>query len=173
MKWIGWFLAIFLSLALIFCIYFPGEDKQDLLYQKVIFDTENYEYKIKVGPNHIIKVGVKENGNLNYFVNFPKSHEQIISFHDNGIIKSKIKVDRENKTQDRAYYFYENSGNLSSSYNYVNDVKVGSAISYHDSSDHIKEIMLYNDFGELYSRKTYDWQGNLIKTEGSREGEKN
>ena len=44
---------------------------------------------------------------------------------------------------------------------------IKTAVSFHDSTGRIKEVMRYNDNGELYFRKIFDGQGNLIKTEGS------
>jgi hypothetical protein len=48
-------------------------------------------------------------------------------------------------------------------------VKSGSAVSYHDSTDRIKEVMLYNDIGELYYRKTFDKNGELLQVEGDKD----
>ena len=166
MKFSGWFLAVILGFLLFLNVY-PDTD-QDLFYQKVTFPNGSYAYKIKIGPNNdIIEIGISRDGDLNYFVNYPPKHEQIISFFSNGVIQSKIKKDKNEETQGRAYYFNENSGNLSSEYNYEDGEKKGTAVSFHDSTGRIKEVMRYNDNGELYFRKIFDGQGNLIKTEGS------
>lgn len=166
MKYLGWIVSIGLGILLI--LNLQTDTSQDLFYQKVLFPHGNYAYKISIGDYHIIEVGVKENGELNYFVNYPIGHEQMISFFSNGVIQSKIKKDENGITQGNAYYFYKETGNLSSEYFYEDGIKTGSAVSYYDSSRRVKELMLYNESGELFYRKTFDEQGSLLKEEGSR-----
>ena len=166
MKYLGWIIALGLGILLVSNLH--TNKSQDLLYQKVLFPNGNYAYKINIGVYHIIEVGVKDNGELNYFINYPPDHEQMISFFSNGVIQSKIKKDENGITQGNAYYFYRETGNLSSEYFYKNGIKTGSAVSYHDSSRRVKEFMLYNENGELFYRKTFDEQGSLLKEEGSR-----
>lgn len=160
------------GLAVLFIIVFflSCKDQREcqINCEKINYGAGDYTYLIKTENNEELRIGFSKDGKLKYFSNYPGNYEQMISFFENGVIQSKLKVYNFDKANDRAYYFYEGSGNLSSSYNYENGVKTGSAISYHDSSDHIKEIMLYNSEGELFSRKTYNWAGELIKTEGSR-----
>lgn len=140
---------------------------------ELTFDKEEYEngylYHIKKDDSLLLDIGFYNSGELSYLSNFPNNYEQAIFFHKRtGVIQSKLKIDTVNKIFGQSYYFYEKSGNLSSEYNYVNNIKTGSAVSYHDSSNHIKEVMLYDSIGQLYYRKTFDKQGNHVKTEGTK-----
>lgn len=132
---------------------------------------EGYIYHFIKQDSIVIDVGFTSSGNLKYVVTFTPTHDQLLLFNEEtGTIKAKLKNDKKSfKTFGRAYYFYENSGNLSSDYGYDEGIRVGSARSYHDSTDRIKSIMLYNDSGNLYYRKNFDKYGNHLNTEGSKE----
>ena len=168
-----WIIVSCIFLIIIIGQYIHSKEKKNILlplnFQKQTFKGGSYSYHLNIGDSTILDVGFFCSGELSYVSNFPKFYEQTVFYHkEDGTIQSKLKKNSLNKTFGRTYYFHKNSGNLSSMYNYANGVKTGSAVSYHDSSDHVKEVMLYNDKGELYYRKTFDWQGNHIKTEGSK-----
>ena len=118
----------------------------------------------------LVDVGVKDNGELMYVYKPAADHDQLLLFDTiTGVLTSKIKKNTATrKTEGRAYYFYRKSGNLSGDFNFVDGIKTGSAVSYHDSTDRIESVMLYNEQGQLYYRKTFDEQGKHIKTEGKK-----
>lgn len=158
-------IKIFFVLLLVGCT--QSIEKEKFIRKK--FPNGSYEFQYHSDDSLIVGVGFNKHGKLEYVSNFPYedgSEQRIYYFFKSGVVQSKVRIDTLGKVQGEAYYFYPNSGNLSSSYHYLNGVKMGSAVSYHDSSDHIKSVMLYNDEGELYYRKTFDWQGNHLKTEG-------
>lgn len=147
------------------------ENKEENLHLETYeIEKGSQIFQVKKNGNAILNIKINKSGELDYISNITKlGYEQLIYFHESdGAIKSKIKLDTSDNTIGRAYYFYKNSGDLSSDYNYIDGVKVGSAVSYHESSDHVKEVMLYNKEGNLLHRKTFDWEGNLVKEEGSK-----
>lgn len=159
-------------MLLLFCFFIVNCNKRKTEISIKKQPIENgFIYHFFKGDSLLLDVGVSKSGNLKYLANFPEDHDQVIVFQErSGIIQSKLKKDKSTmKTNGRAYYFFEESGNLSSDYNYVNGVKSGSAVSYHDSTDRIKEVMLYNDIGELYYRKTFDKNGELLQVEGDKD----
>ena len=87
----------------------------------------------------ILGVIFSDSGALVGIVNSTPEYDQLLLFSENtGGLMAKYKKDQTTlMTTGRAYYFYEKSGNLSGDFNYVNGIKSGSAISYHDSTDRI------------------------------------
>lgn len=155
---------VFVSL-LIFNWGCRQKNENTLSFEKEIFD-DSILYHIKDKGSNVLKISILKSGELNYISNYPDSFQQVIGFHpESGIVQSKINLDSSNKIFGRAYYFYDSSGNLSGKYNFENDIKVGPAFKYHDSTGQIKSILHYNDYGELIFRKTYDINGKNIKTE--------
>ncbi len=159
---------IFLLILLLISLYLSGTKRNGLVHQKLELANGSSYFNIMLGDFQPFRIGLHQDGTLDYVSNYIENTEQIIYFYRSGVVQSKLKRDNDDRVQGRAYYFYDKSGNLSSDYNYVDDLKFGSAVAYHDSSDHIKQIMLYNENGELYYRKTFDWQGNLLSEEGSK-----
>lgn len=92
---------------------------------------------------------------------------QKISLNDStGLVQALLTYNSSNMIDGRAYYFYKKSGNLEADFNYVNGVKTGNAVEYHDSTALLKNTMLYNEEGQLYFRIRYDRDGNIISKEG-------
>ena len=158
-------------LVLVACIFFYGciTDKPEIKFKKEEFNN-SIIYHIVKDDSTILDICFLPSGELSYVSNFPKGYEQLVSYYNNsGAIQSKLKMDTLGRIFGRAYYFHDKSGNLSSDYNYIDDIKVGSAVSYHDSTERVKAIMLYNEKGELFYKKSFDKYGNHIKTEGSKD----
>lgn len=100
---------------------------------------------------------------------FNDSINQYFDFYDNGLLRFKTLLSKaDGSSNGPGYFFYRNSNYLWTSFTFRNDLKVGSGLEYHDSTDLIKSIFEYNDNGELYFKKSFDRYGKFIKQEGSR-----
>ena len=164
-------LAISLCLNAIFsytsCI---EKEKTYKLKKKEFNNGDLYQLIDSDSDSIILDIGFFKDGDLNFVSNVPYGFEQVIYYHKKtGVIQSKLKIDSLDRISGRAYYFHDINGNLSSDYNFIDGVKIGSAVSYHDSTERVKAIMLYNEKGELFYKKSFDKYGNHIKTEGSKD----
>jgi antitoxin component YwqK of YwqJK toxin-antitoxin module len=157
---------IFLAL---FFLWGCENERVNIRIEKQEFEN-GYLYQFMTEDSILLDIGFTGSGDLKYIMNYPAGHDQQLLFsEETGVLLTKYKMDpKTRKKQGRAYFFYKHSGNLSGDFNFVEGVKTGSAVSYHDSTDRIQSIMLYNDDGELYYRKTFDKKGNLLKEEGSK-----
>ena len=106
-------------------------------------------------------------GNIKLIGNHVKGYLQQVSFFSNGNIMSKVKVDYDSaKKFDRAYYFYEESGNLDTDYQYENGVKTGYAAQYYDSTCDIFKKLLFCERGKVHQTEIFDKEGHLVSKEG-------
>jgi len=124
-------------------------------------------YVVEHNDGEQFEFALQSNGKLDYVSNkIYYDKIQTIYFHGNGLMESKIMKDTLHRTNGRAYYFYDISGNLSGDYNYVNNVKYGNAVTYYDSTAIQKKSMLFNEEGLVYWYQEYDRKGKVIKEEG-------
>jgi len=166
MKYLGWVVSFFLILF-IFLIFVRNRNRNDSECRKVRYSPEKYTFNIKIDSNQIIEIGVIGN-KLKYFSNTTKNTDfkQGLYFFENGMLQSKLLQNSLDQVEGQAVYFFKNTGCLDATFSFVNNIKTGVAISYFDSTNHKKEEMHYNYGGELFYKKTFNKQGDLIKTEG-------
>jgi len=127
-------------------------------------------FHLMEGDSILAEVGFKNDGQLDYVVNFPIGLKQVIYFHsETGFVESKMVLDAMDSAHGKVYYFRMQNESLSGVYNFDNGVLTGNALSYHDSSLAIESVLLYDSIGNLYYRKSFDELGNHIGTEGSKE----
>jgi hypothetical protein len=159
-------IVFFLFVLLIFSC---KNEKRGLNLEHIL--TSNYNndyYLLKSSNGQKLVIAIDSLGFIRNILTDSTANYQLISFTNSLIIQSILKIEN-NKVNGRAYYFDEKSGNLIANYNYTNDVRTGNAVTYFDSTAIVKETMLYNDYGEMYWRETYDIWRNVVKTEGSLE----
>ena len=89
-------------------------------------------------------------------------------FYPSGILNKKIMYSN-NIEKGNAFYFYDNTGTLES-FKYFRDGKqvLYGAEYYNDSIGLMKSTLHFNDKGELYYRKNFDVDGNVLGEEGTK-----
>jgi antitoxin component YwqK of YwqJK toxin-antitoxin module len=88
-------------------------------------------------------------------------------FYWNGNLKEKISF-KNGLGNGNAHYFYE-SGALKSHRYFRNGKRVGYVADYFDDSvGVIKAVLLFDNYGKLAYRKTFDSLRNVLKEEGKK-----
>ncbi|MEZ5033250.1 MAG: hypothetical protein R2787_17820 [Saprospiraceae bacterium] len=158
-----------IKIILLFSILIGCAKDQPLLSAKLEGKKENWSlYRIDTQSGDDIGIWVDSIGRISSIWVGRPGHVQKISLNDStGLVQALLSYDKSNNINGRAYYFYEESGNLEADYNYINGVKTGNAVEYHDSTALLKTTMLYNEEGQMYFRLRYDREGNILSKEGS------
>ena len=120
-------------------------------------------------PN--IKKEYYPNGQLKFIKRYQDGilNGQAQWFYDNGNIEQTV-IFKQGEENGNAYYFYTD-GALKN-FRYWRDGKMVSYVTdyYDDSVGIIKNVLLYNNDGQLIYRKHFDSLGNFLKEEGKKPG---
>ena len=116
-----------------------------------------------------LEVKYYDNGNIEYIKNYDyqKLQGEAVWFFANGRLKQKIIFEMwlEN---GHAYYFYE-SGALESHRYWRNGKMVGYVADYWDDRmSIIKNVLYFNENGDLLYKKEFDSLGNYLREEGKK-----
>lgn len=166
MNKIGWIVSAILALCIIYLLTKSDEKHTDLKIDQVAQDSTFVLYSLKYEDEKPVLIGFLENGQIKILSNYFNGYEQVLNFHDNGLLAVKTLYDSLDRVQIGRYYFFESNGNLSNKYNYLDDKKVGVAKSYFPDVHYLKEYMEYDSLGNMYYRRTYDKLGNTVNEEG-------
>ncbi len=148
------------------------ETRMELQFEK--FGNDFSIYRLHPPKGDDFAIIVNEVGKIDEFGIGRPGRVQRVSINDStGNVLAIQTYNQAEKLHGRCYYFYKESGFLEGDFNYINGVKVGNAVIYHDSTALVKSTMLYNDEGQLYFRITYDIDGNIISKEGKDGSEMN
>ena len=142
------------------------ENKLELHLEEINNDFSLY--RLHPPNGHDFAIALNINGKISEFGVGSPGRVQLISINDStGNVLAIQTYNQAEKLHGRCYYFYKESGFLKDDINYINGVKVGNAVTYHDSTALVKSTMLYNDEGQLYFRITYDIDGTILLKEGN------
>lgn len=156
-----YFQAIIVLSCLLGC-----NQQTDFKYEQEYHTNGNFAYKFTFKEGEVIEIGLYPDSSIAYVFNWPKDYGQLISFDDEGVMMSKVKLGKDSLAFGRSYYFHGESGNLHGDFNFDKGIKKGVALTYFDiSTDKLESIMYYNDEGELVHRRTFDEDGKVIKEE--------
>ncbi len=159
--------------TLVFILHGCVRDENDLLLTLEAVEENFSLYRLHPPKGDDFAIMLNNDGKITGFGIGRPGRVQRISINDStGNVLAIQTYNQAEKLHGRCYYFYKESGFLEGDINYVNGVKVGNAVIYHDSTALVKSTMLYNDEGQLYFRITYDIDGNIISKEGNDGSEK-
>jgi antitoxin component YwqK of YwqJK toxin-antitoxin module len=158
-----WFVLFFFSL------WGCGNKIDDVKVNKIEIKKGGYVFEIVQGDSILASVTFSSSNELIGFYNPTPNFDQLLTFHyKTGVLIQKENYDLKTmKVNGQAYHFYSPSGNLSDDFNYVNGIKSGWSTSFFDSVRQIESHKWYNSQGKLCYRRSFDKEGNIIKTEGS------
>lgn len=89
-------------------------------------------------------------------------------FYPSGVLNRKILI-KNGKANGNGYYFYDSTGTLSGHRYFRNDKEVFHGAEYwNDTIGITKSSIYFNDSGQIYYKKNFDENGNLINEEGKR-----
>lgn len=129
--------------------------------KKVVIDENTYLMR-----NYIDSIGIKteyrfyddsvklllvynENGNLIRLVNLPEHDKvEVLNFHPNGFLQSKLLVKEQDIKNGRSYYFYP-SGVMSSQFHFRNDTLEQVGFEYYDTTGNVKGISTFDSLGNV------------------------
>lgn len=170
------FIGISLALLLIFSACQNRDEKIDTNELPILFKWEFYPDKglvkeIRMNRDSLplqVMTFDMETGRLFYLeTNISETESQeVLFFHNNGRVSSKENRN-ESINNGYAYYYYKSGVRMAWRY-WIDDLKVGTANDFYDTTGNMKAVMLYNDLGQLYYRRNLDRQGNILSTEGSK-----
>ena len=87
-------------------------------------------------------------------------------FYPSGVLNRKIFI-QNGEANGNGYYFYDSTGTLSAHRYFRNDKEVFHGAEYwNDTIGITKSSIYFNDSGEIYYKKNFDENGNLINEEG-------
>ena len=123
-----------------------------------------------VDKEKIRKMVFHENGHIKT-ISFYKNdilHGEQLWFYDNGTLEQKVNY-VDGKRQDKAYFFYP-SGRIKHSRILKNDIEIMFGADYWDDSLNLmKSSLHFNDSGQIYYKKNFDSNGQLLSEEGHKE----
>ena len=159
----------FLFALLFFALWGCGNKIDEVKANRIEINKDAYAFEIVKGDSLLATVTFSSSDKLIGFYNPTPNFDQLLTFHyKTGVLIQKENYDLKTmKVNGQAYHFYSPSGNLSDDFNYVNGIKSGWSTSFFDSVRQIESHKWYNSQGKLCYRRSFDKEGNIIKTEGS------
>lgn len=124
------------------------------------------EYAISINDSLLFYIGTKNDNKIDYYaVQIDSLLNQVISFYDDGTIKSKEIWDKNKYRQGRVYFFYKGTGCLSGDFIYKDNMLHGYGFQYFCDHSSIKKVFYYK-YDELIYSIEYDKDGNVIEIFG-------
>lgn len=144
------------------------DTNEEIIKPYIIKVHENGEksYYIKLPSTKLIYLNLDNEGNIETILLERDIGLLGLEFYKNGNLKAKVPFISKAKRKGRAYLFYEETGNLSTYFNYVNDKKYGLAQEYYDTTANVKSYMMYNDQEQKIWQKFLNKDGSVLKEEG-------
>lgn len=152
------------------CLFFSCKERKS---NKIKYYKESIIKELIVPNKEVlgdtIVCSFYENGNIKEIHRFNRKGQYVgeqLFFYPDGTLDRKIRL-KNGIADGNAYYFYDTSGTLNGHRYFRNDKEVFHGTDYwEDSIGIIQSSLYFNDSGQVYYKKNYDKNGNLISEEG-------